>query len=93
MAMAPSKLRDFLANAPITEAANAAMAVVDSVQSYPNNGVKLLGFSAAFLLAVEASGLTVSEVMVYTKNAINNAEGKRPEFQAVARYIENEVLN
>ena len=93
MAMAPSKLRDLLANAPITDAANAAMAVVDSVQSCPNNGVKLLGFSAAFLLAVEASGLTVSDVMVYTKNAINNAEGKRPEFQAVSRYIDNEVLN
>jgi hypothetical protein len=91
--MAPSKLRDLLANAPITDAANAAMAVVDSVQSCPNNGVKLLGFSAAFLLAVEASGLTVSDVMVYTKNAINDAEGKRPEFQAVSRYIDNEVLN
>ena len=93
MAMAPSKLRDLLANAPITDAANAAMAVVDSVQSCPNNGVILLGFSAAFLLAVEASGLTVSDVMVYTKNVINNAEGKRPEFQAVSRYIDNEVLN
>lgn len=92
MAMATSKLRDLIGSAPLTDASQAAMAVVDSIQGCRNNGIKLLGLSAAFLLIVEESGISVSDLLAYTRNCINTAEGKRPEFKAVHRYITNEVL-
>jgi len=90
--MTPNKLRDLLGNADLTQSARAAMSVATGVQDYPDKGVRLMGTAAAFLLAAEASGLPVTDVIGMARNCINTAEGKRPEFAAVADYVQHEVL-
>lgn len=92
MAMAPSKLRDLVGNAPLKDASMAAMSIIDAVQNCKDNGVKVLGLTAAWLLIVESSGISVSDLLAYSRNCINTAEGRRPEFKAVESYINNEIL-
>lgn len=92
-ACTPVILRDLLGNAPLVEAARATMGVANAVQDHPNKGVRLMGIASAFLIASEAAGLPVSDVIGMARNCINTADGKRPEFAAVADYIHNEILN
>lgn len=87
------KLRDQIANCDMRQAARCCMAVVNGVQHAPVPGLRLMGLSAAFVLAAEASGIPPVDLMAYARNCIHTAEGRRPEFAAAARYIEQEVIN
>lgn len=89
----PSSLHLLTGNAPLTIVAEAAMSVVNGVQNIPEPGARLLGLACAFLLTAEEAGLSVPDLMGMARNAMNTAEGKRPEFTAVAAYLRNEVLN
>lgn len=87
------RLRDLTANCTTRDAAQCCMAVASGVQANPDRGARLMGLAAAFLIAAEASGLPVPDLMGYARNCMNTAEGKRPEFAAVTDYIEKEILN
>lgn len=88
-----AKLRDQTANCDLRLAARCCMAVANGVQQAPDPGARLMGLAAAFLLAAEASGIPSADLMAYARNCIHTAEGRRPEFAAAARYIEQEVIN
>lgn len=85
-------LRDQIGNVSLTDAAHAAMSVADAVQNCPSKGARLMGIMAAALITIEASNLNLHDVLAMTRNAINHADGRRPEFAAVGDYIRNEVL-
>lgn len=88
----PSTIRDLVGNASLVSTARCAMSALDAVQTEPDKGAQFLGLAAAFLLAAEVSGLSVPDFMGYARNAINHAEGRRPEFEAVATYVAYEML-
>lgn len=87
------RLRDLMGNCPVREAAQCCMAVASAVQTNPNQGSRLMGLACAFLLAAEQSGIPVTDMMIYARNCMNDAEGKRPEFAATADYINKEIIN
>lgn len=89
-----SHLRDLTGNAPLRQSAQAAMSVADAVQRIPNQGARLMGLAASFLMASECAGLPVNDLMGMARNCINDAgEGRHPEFAAVDAYIKNEIFN
>lgn len=88
----PSSLRDQLGNASLPHAAQAAMSVADAIQNFPAKGVRLMGLTSAFLLAADESGIPVPDLMSMARNCVNHAEGRRPEFAAVADFIKHEIL-
>lgn len=90
--MNPQSLRDQIGNVNLTEAARSAMSVADAVQNCPTKGARLMGIMAAALITIEASNLNLSDVLTMTRNAINHADGRRPEFAAVDAYVRNEIL-
>ena len=85
-------MRDLIGNAPLAESAEVAMRVADAVQHEPRKGARLLGLLAAALITLEASQLSLHDVLGMARNAMNDAEGRRPEFRAVDAYIRNEIL-
>lgn len=88
----PSTIRDLIGNTPLVSAARCAMSALDAIQTEPDKGAQFLGLAAAFLLAAEVSGLSIPDLMGYARNVINHAEGRRPEFEAVAAYAACEML-
>lgn len=87
------RLRDLMANCSVREAARCCMAVASGVQTNPDQGSRLMGLACAFLLAAEQSGISVTDMMSYARNCMNDAEGKRPEFAAAADYINKEIIH
>ena len=71
-------------------AGRAAMAVINSVQQVPP-AVQAHGIAAAFILLAERYGLEPQHLFQRTTNLMNYAEGRRPEFAAVAEYLANEL--
>lgn len=88
-----AKLRDQTANCNLRLAARCCMSVVNGMQQADDPGVRLMGLSAAFLLAADVSGIPPADLMAYARNCIHDAEGRRPEFAAAAHYIEQEVIH
>ncbi len=86
-------LRDALCNAPLIMAAESAMTVVNGLQQRPHKGANLLGLLSATMLVLEQCGLTPQDMLGMAKNAVNHAEGVRPEFQAVNDFIRHELLS
>ncbi len=84
--------RDLFMNADLKQTALATMATIDALQSKPQH-TQLAAISAAFLLLVEQTDITLAEVIGAARNMMNTAEGKRPEFLAVADYLKHELLN
>lgn len=87
------RLRDLAANCDLRQAANACMATANAVQRFGNPGVRLIGLATAFLIAAEAAGISVTDMMVYARNCMNTAEGRRVEFKATTDYIVKEIIN
>lgn len=83
--------RDKLHNQSVTDAGRAAMQVITSLQDHRPEA-QIVGACAAFLLLAEASGIPAQDLFSATKNIINGADGKRPEFAALSMYIQHEVL-
>ncbi|OXS28346.1 MAG: hypothetical protein BCS36_01165 [Desulfovibrio sp. MES5] len=82
-----------MGNCSVREAAQCCMAVANAIQENPKQGPRLMGLACAFLLAAEQSGISVTDMMTYARNCMNDAEGKRPEFAATADYINKEIIN
>lgn len=72
------------------------MSVVNAIQEQNNTpedkGSQLGGLLTAFLMVFDTCGLPLEDLLGMARNIVNDAEGVRPEFMAVKRYIENEVL-
>lgn len=81
--------RDKLNNVPLRRAANAAMAIIDRAQNI-EEGAREAGIAAAFLLLCEHWGTSPQDVFAATTNIMNHADGRRPEFKAVAQYLAEE---
>ncbi|MGN0008729.1 MAG: hypothetical protein ACI33N_03635 [Desulfovibrionaceae bacterium] len=69
------------------------MSVVDSIQSIPHQGARLMGMACAFLLAAEAANIRIPDMIGMARNCMNTAEGKKPEFKAASRYIREEIFS
>lgn len=82
--------RDHMTNAPIRSVAQATMALIDVNQDKPPEH-QLLALGAAFLLMTEHLRVAPADVWGFTNNLMNHAEGRRPEFAAVAAYMEGEL--
>lgn len=83
--------RDLFMNADLNNVSTSTMKLVDAIQDRPNHE-QLAAFGAAFLLMVEQSGMPLADVMGAVKNMMHHAEGKRPEFQAAAAYMQHELF-
>lgn len=82
--------RDLFTNADPRAVALATMQVIDTTQRFQTH-VQLHAMVAAFLLVAEHWGIPAQDLFTATKNLMNNQDGKRPEFAAVAMYIEKEL--
>lgn len=82
--------KDLLANCDRAAGGRAAMEVVTALQKHDPH-VQVVGLAAAFKLLTEETKLHVGDVLTYTGNLMNDAEGRRPEFKAVSEYIKNEL--
>lgn len=88
-----NSLRDKITNAPLSASANATMAVADAIQRFSDKGARFMGLACAFLLSLEKVDIPFQDAMEFANNCMNDAKGKRPEFEAVKTYIENEIFN
>lgn len=70
--------------------ANAAMTVVDQLQSFSPE-VQMLGLTAAFLSLSKHHKQHPGDLFLTADNIMNGVQGKRPEFAAVDMYMENEL--
>lgn len=67
------------------------MQVIDKLQEYAPEA-QLAGLTAAFMLLAEKAGVRPSVLFEMTNNIMHDCERKRPEFHAVAAYIETELF-
>lgn len=81
--------RDLIGNVNRTQAAQAAMRVIDALQDV-EQGAQMAGLAATFKLAAERAGIKPADLLTYAGNVMHDAEGRRPEFQAAAAYMEGE---
>lgn len=93
------RLRDQLGNSNITRVSTGAFAVINALQSHnteehgvPRPGELLGSIVAAFILAMEASGLPSGDVCGMARNLMADVNGRRPEFKAITQYIKEEVF-
>lgn len=82
--------RDLFGMASPTQVGNATMSIIDGLHRFPAH-VQVAAVCAAFLLLTEEARIPVSDAFTTVKNIMNDANGKRPEFDAVAAYIKHEL--
>ena len=82
--------RDGFINANLREVSRASFAVIDALQAY-SPGAKVAAMSAVFKLYADSIGLSVPEAMEIVNNIMHHGEGKRPEFRAIAAYLQHEM--
>ena len=81
--------RDRMMNAGVTEIATATTAAIDALQGRPKH-IQVAAFAAAFKLVTEDAGVDGPDALSMIDNAMNHAEGRRPEFKAIARYLKED---
>ena len=89
-----NRLHDQLGNADLTRTSTAAFGIVDSLQTHTGllAGECLGALTAAFILAVEASGIESGDICGMTRNIMADANGRRPEFKAITDYLKKEIF-
>lgn len=83
--------RDLFMNANPRRVANCTMAVIDATQRGFQPHEQMHAMAAAFLMLAEHWGVPAQDLFTATKQLMNDQEGRRPEFSAVALYIEKEL--
>jgi hypothetical protein len=83
--------RDLMNNANPRRVANATMAVIDATQRGFQPHEQMLAMAAAFLMLAEHWGMPAQDAFRAVTNIMNDQDGKRPEFGAVARYMKEEL--
>lgn len=89
-----NRLRDQMGNADIPRVSTATHAIFDALQARKGllPGETLAAITAAFVLAVKASGLPSYDLITMARNIMADANGRRVEFQAAMDYLKEEVL-
>lgn len=82
--------RMWMGMADTTEVTRSTMAIIDAIQDRPAR-TQVPAICAAFVLALECAGMNVGDALTISKNIINDADGRRPEFKAIEDYINNEL--
>lgn len=82
--------RDVLGSIPSPQVANAAMTVIDRLQDFTPEA-QMLGLAAAFQLLADHNKVSAPELFAFSDRIVNGVSGYRPEFRAVAMYMENEL--
>lgn len=82
--------RDLFNNAQVRDVSNASMAVITTIQDMQPH-VQMAALAATFLLLSDHWKVAPQEAFAAVKNLMNHAEGRRPEFNAVAAYMEAEL--
>jgi hypothetical protein len=75
---------------PVNEAAVSTMRVIDAVQDLPPEH-QVVAITSAFKLLAERFNVAPQDAFTITSNIMNNAEGRRPEFEAVKAYLQHEL--
>lgn len=70
--------------------AEATMRVIDRIQQLPPS-VQIHAAAAVFVLLTQRFAIDTQDAFSATSNLMNYAEGRRPEFEAVRAYLENEL--
>lgn len=83
--------RDLFNNADPRRVAQATMSVIDATQRGFQPHEQMHAMAAAFLMLAEHWSVPAQDLFTATKNLMNDQEGKRPEFSAVAEYMRNEL--
>ena len=94
MALTHASLRDQLANGDVTRTATATFTIADTLQKHQNlkPGEAVGAMAAVFILTMESTGLSTSDILGLTKNLMADAHGRRPEFLAITDYLKKEIL-
>lgn len=80
---------DKLSMLPVRSASTASMSVLGAIQDMPPEEATV-GVTSAFFLIAERWGLDPRDLLGLTTNIMNHADGRRPEFAAVAEFLRNE---
>lgn len=82
--------RDDMNMVPVKEAATSTMRVIDAIQTLPPQ-LQVIAIVAAFKLLTERYKVEAQDAFTVADNVMNHAQGRRAEFDAVRRYLHNEV--
>ena len=83
-------MNDRMNNAASMPVADTAMRALNAIQdARPEHQV--LGVAALFALLVERFDMPPQQIMASIKNVMDYAEGRRPEFAAIADYMKYEL--
>lgn len=77
-------------NMNVRKAAQASMHIINAIQQMPPEE-QVAGMASTFLLLADHNRMTPQEMFAVVANIMNHADGRRPEFAAVAQYMENEL--
>lgn len=88
-----SSLRDLIGNAPVKETSKVCMSVINAIQDCPNKGSMLAGLTSAFVLLSEIVGISIPDMVVYSKNAMTDGIDRLPQFRACQDFIKHEIFN
>lgn len=87
-------------NTNLTAAATTAMALINALDQGDddaavkrNPGTALVALAANLVLASEAAGISVQDIMTATTNVMNHSDGRRPEFKAAADFLKKELFS
>ena len=71
------------------------MQVIRAIQdaAFEHKGAMVAGLAQAFLLVSELTGLSVSDLMTYARNAMTDGEVRYPEYRACEAFLVNEVFS
>ena len=81
---------DMLNSVPIVDVARGSMSLIDAMQDMQPD-VQIASLAAVFLLAAEHWSVKPQDAFRVATNAMNHADGRRPEFKGVAAYMESEL--
>lgn len=81
--------RDLFNNVDLGDASRATMALVDVAQDMDAH-VAQVAAAALFLLLTEHNHITAQDAFAVTSNVMNHAQGRRPEFEAIAWFLREE---
>lgn len=82
--------QDDLNNIQVAEAANASMALLLVLQDMPAH-TQVASIASMFLLIMERYGFNPQDAFSVINNIMNHAEGRRPEFKAIAQFMREEL--
>jgi hypothetical protein len=85
---------DRINNADLTVSAVAAFDVANALQHHHQfKAEQAVGCCAAFITLAESMKVNPAELFRAATNLMNHADGRRPEFDALRMYFENEVVS